>query len=139
MRRPSFRLRTLLIAVVIAGLCLWWLRTRQLSRQYLARAALHAREESEWSMMARGLRIAEVIGAEKLKEIEEKRYPPNQFRDPSDAAEYLRRVTKMAEIGRRERESAEARASYHAGLKRKYEEAARYPWLPVDPDPPEPK
>ena len=28
---------------------------------------------------------------------------------------------------------------YHAGLAAKYERAARYPWLPVEPDPPEPK
>jgi hypothetical protein len=30
------------------------------------------------------------------------------------------------------------RADHHASLARKYEEAARYPWLPVEPDPPEP-
>ena len=29
-------------------------------------------------------------------------------------------------------------AAYHGQLKRKYEHAARYPWLPVDPDPPHP-
>jgi hypothetical protein len=28
---------------------------------------------------------------------------------------------------------------YHARLARKYERAARYPWLPVEPDPPEPE
>ena len=28
---------------------------------------------------------------------------------------------------------------YHGRLKAKYEEAARHPWLPVEPDPPEPK
>jgi hypothetical protein len=31
------------------------------------------------------------------------------------------------------------RADHHASLARKYEEAARYPWLPVEPDPPEPE
>ena len=30
------------------------------------------------------------------------------------------------------------RADHHASLVRKYEHAARYPWLPVEPDPPEP-
>jgi hypothetical protein len=30
-------------------------------------------------------------------------------------------------------------AGYYAGLWRKYEHAARYPWLPVEPDPPEPE
>jgi hypothetical protein len=28
---------------------------------------------------------------------------------------------------------------YHAALRRKYELASRRPWLPVEPDPPEPK
>ena len=31
-----------------------------------------------------------------------------------------------------------ADASYYAGLRAKYEHAARYPWLSVDPDPPPP-
>jgi hypothetical protein len=31
------------------------------------------------------------------------------------------------------------RADHHASLARKYERAARYPWLPVEPDPPEPE
>lgn len=29
--------------------------------------------------------------------------------------------------------------AYHSKLRAKYERAARYPWLPVPPDPPEPK
>jgi hypothetical protein len=31
-----------------------------------------------------------------------------------------------------------ANVHYHAALARKYERAARYPWLPVEPDPPQP-
>ena len=30
-------------------------------------------------------------------------------------------------------------AAYHQRMKAKYERAARYPWLPVAPDPPEPR
>ena len=30
-------------------------------------------------------------------------------------------------------------AAYHDALKTKYERAASYPWLPVEPDPPEPR
>ena len=30
-------------------------------------------------------------------------------------------------------------SGYHAAMARKYERAARYPWLPVEPDPPEPE
>jgi hypothetical protein len=31
------------------------------------------------------------------------------------------------------------KAVYHSRMREKYERAARYPWLPVEPDPPEPK
>src|SRR5215813_6576698 len=34
--------------------------------------------------------------------------------------------------------SARARAAWNDRMKRKYEQAARYPWLPVEPDPPPP-
>lgn len=33
----------------------------------------------------------------------------------------------------------EKQAAYHDSLRGKYERAARYPWLPVAPDPPEPQ
>jgi hypothetical protein len=33
----------------------------------------------------------------------------------------------------------ERQGEWHWAMKRKYERAARYPWLPVAPDPPEPK
>ncbi|HWE40252.1 MAG TPA: hypothetical protein VG406_27115 [Isosphaeraceae bacterium] len=35
-------------------------------------------------------------------------------------------------------EERRALAAYHAGLRRKYEDAARHPWRPVAPDPPPP-
>src|SRR4051812_43911225 len=34
---------------------------------------------------------------------------------------------------------AKAQVAYHAALRIKYERAARYPWLAVEPDPPAPK
>ena len=33
---------------------------------------------------------------------------------------------------------AAEKAAYDAALARKYQRAARYPWLPVEPDPPQP-
>ena len=38
----------------------------------------------------------------------------------------------------REYDRMRDRADHHASLARKYEHAALYPWLPVEPDPPEP-
>ena len=35
--------------------------------------------------------------------------------------------------------AAPSLVDYHEDMARKYERAARYPWVPVEPDPPEPK
>jgi hypothetical protein len=37
------------------------------------------------------------------------------------------------------RMSQARRIAYHDLMRRKYEDAARHPWLPVEPDPPEPQ
>ena len=34
---------------------------------------------------------------------------------------------------------SKAREAWYTGIIQKYERAARYPWLPVEPDPPEPE
>jgi hypothetical protein len=38
-----------------------------------------------------------------------------------------------------DRRSISALVGYHGRLKEKYEEAARHPWFPVEPDPPQPR
>ena len=45
----------------------------------------------------------------------------------------------LASDSRTDGSATTARASYYAGLKAKYDRAARYPWLPVCTDPPEPE
>ena len=34
---------------------------------------------------------------------------------------------------------SKAGIAYHAAIARKYRHVARYPWLPIEPDPPEPE
>ena len=55
----------------------------------------------------------------------------------------LKRIARteaaVRRLGREPSAVPRQRAIYHAALRRKYERAARYPWLPVPPDPPEPK
>lgn len=46
---------------------------------------------------------------------------------PSDSVQFFGDRRAIAE-----------RVGYHGRLKVKYEQAARFPWLPVEPDPPEP-
>jgi hypothetical protein len=53
---------------------------------------------------------------------------------------YRKREAACLDLGRRVEKIAAksaAMAVHYAALARKYERAARYPWLPVEPDPPE--
>jgi hypothetical protein len=67
-----------------------------------------------------------------------------QFMLPPDlmqrAVDLARAEVRRAEEPLARRRHEENRlADYHAELRRKYERAARYPWLAVDPDRPEPR
>jgi hypothetical protein len=42
-------------------------------------------------------------------------------------------------LGSQRRPLPERKVPHHEALRRKYERAAGYPWLPVEPDPPEPE
>jgi hypothetical protein len=58
------------------------------------------------------------------------------WRVSREHARVERRLTHFR-IGRPIADAAE-KAAYDAALARKYERAARHPWLPVGPDPPQP-
>jgi hypothetical protein len=45
----------------------------------------------------------------------------------------------QADVERAAQRKCRALARYHRALRRKYDLAARYPWLPVEPDPPAPE
>ena len=49
-----------------------------------------------------------------------------------------KRVERLGAESREEAEQYAKKADYYWAVVRKYERAARYPWLPVEPDPPEP-
>jgi hypothetical protein len=137
MRRPRFRLRTLLIAAAVVGLSVGVLTLRQRSAEYRERAALHAEEKRKH------MELVNFCG-----------YLQNQFENgficvdeyirlvrPSaqDLADYRGGATEAIELARKELASERAGASYHENLKRKYDRAARYPWLSIEPDPPAPE
>jgi hypothetical protein len=141
MRRPQLHLRTLLIAVAIAGLAAGVVALRQRSAEFRARAAFHAGEERKHRATADLFRQIEAYGEARQKGIEAGTDDYVRYLKPSASAlaNLQQHATEAFEFGRREGLSEEATASYHATLKRKYEHAALYPWLPVEPDPPEPQ
>src|SRR5262245_48388973 len=99
---PRFRLRTLMIAVMVAAMALYRLHLSRLRRDYQAIAATHVQRGQLFVLTpvmhaSRGLTFR-VAGSDSRR-----------------------------------------RQEYHAQLRRKYERAARHPWLPVPPDPPAPR
>jgi hypothetical protein len=155
MRLPRFRPWMPLIAAAVVGLIVssgitWsrWSRFRRRASDHalLERRALLIADAGEGSA-AGARRRAEL---ERRMAAEEKRLPAagaggaSRSVDPSP----VRRAADRDGVARWDRTAAgwaewsaghRARASYHARLRRKYERAARYPWLPVPADPPEPR
>jgi hypothetical protein len=113
MPRARFTVRGLMIAVAVAGALLGAaveaLRLRRRSAEYAALAGRHAANERTF----RAIAAAGPGGALLLI-----------AHGPGTRS---RRTTPGAE------------ADHEAALRLKYERAARYPWLPVAPDPPEPE
>ncbi len=111
--RVRFTVRRMMVAVAIAAILLglygWVVRLRRMSVEFLAEARRHADMEK----MLRT--ISGVSGRDSLVEI-----------SPGPGVPW-------------KRNTAGAEADQEAALKLKYEHAARYPWLPVAPDPPEPE
>lgn len=128
MRLPRwrFRLRGLMVAIAAAATALWvGLEVSRLGAasegyrrvaEHLAREEAFARELSEtYRGMAASWRQMFALGV-----------PPLDSR--ATAAE-----REAREVG----DTCQASVDYHAAMRAKYERAARYPWLPVAPDPPE--
>ena len=113
MRFPRMRTWRWMAAVAVIGLMIGGgvLLIRQRRDYFLALAQSHHNEEA--SSKARGTALKSRLGS----------------------------TSEMsAEVGQlyRDYERMTDRADHHAAMARKYEHAARYPWLLVEPDPPEP-
>lgn len=128
MRMPRFRIRTMMIVVAMGALSLWGaMETRRLHRwssYYRQRAANAQKGETEQRR-----RIARAVQAIRDLEVLLGENPPK-------GKDFFRRAIKSlkADIARRPEG-----VSYYARLRRKYERAARYPWLAVEEDPEEPE
>jgi hypothetical protein len=135
MRLPRGRLtvRRMMIAVAVIALAfeafLWAERIRARQASYRGWAAVHARHAQRWLTLAR--RNEDQPDNPKL--------PPTLMADPEFRAHWEKgvaawRIQRGPIIGAQRRNAA-----YHASLADKYERATSRPWLPVPPDPPEPK
>jgi hypothetical protein len=115
MPRVRFTVRRMMIAVAIVGaalgLGLWGMRATRWANDCKTRAGWHTSWGRYMIAEADEYRIAIESGTSLHPEA--KNYPRYEARE-------------------------RARGRFHLRLAAKYERAARYPWLPVAPDPPEP-
>jgi hypothetical protein len=118
-----------MIAVAVVGCTLSLGRLWQKVGHMRAHAALHARAEREALAFATDAEVNLVDTAMLMS-------GPSPWEPRMSITQIHERASKLAE---QMRASWWKRATYHAALRRKYERAARYPWLPVEPDPPEPQ
>jgi hypothetical protein len=135
-RSAGLRIRTLMTAVAITGAffggAVWGVRMERLGIDYRNRSADHAKREAQYQatvvqrqrkietterLLARLVGVIDGARAEAWRQNREAEL--QQWKDMKAAHNTL--------------------ANYHGRLRRKYERAARYPWLPIAPDPPEPK
>jgi len=111
MPRPRFTLRWLTVVVGTVAVLIWLGKLCLLRGAHGWRASLEERSAVDYHLFARRATNNASVA-----------------RDPDETARLL------AEADQHSR-----RMEYHTAMARKYEHAARYPWLPVAPDPAEPK
>jgi type II secretory pathway component PulJ len=127
MPRVRFTVRRMMIAVAIVacliggGLHAW--RIYRKFQMFAEKAEFHSFREWQRRRLA-----AAVEGQAELSRKRALLFP-NERQDLLESAEISEKVAKHEGT----------RADYQAALKTKYERAARFPWLPVEPDPPEPE
>src|SRR5262245_38390663 len=109
MRRPRLRVWWLMVAVLGVSLALWFAVIERRRAAFKAKAEFFASEQS-WDGV--------VVFVS---------WTPEALQDGS-AAQWYKDYTKHFDV---------RWMKYHAVMRRKYERAARYPWLSVAPDPPE--
>jgi hypothetical protein len=123
-----------MIAVALSALAIyatiWDLRTSRLARHYASKSAEYEQAESTFqSHYADALANLEDLDERRRAESDQHFALTVERREfhQKAAAEIREYVAKLAR-----------KAAHYSSLKRKYEHAARYPWLSVAPDPPEP-
>jgi hypothetical protein len=138
MRMPRFRftVRGMMVVVAVACLALGLEQMRKRRSLYLATAGAWSETEADYLGEAGhnedyATRMEEIVVRYRRALVE---IGPLS----GEAEERIQAGGKEASEYRVEAEQYRARSAWAAELRRKYVRAARYPWLPVPPDPPPP-
>jgi hypothetical protein len=137
MRPPRFHLRTLLIAVAAVGMVLGCgieaVRMSRWAGACRATAAAYARSALFQQQAVHMARVA--LALAQRRDCAWRR----RAAEARSEGEVIELGDRDVRRGRERLASAERRLAWSARLARKYERAARCPWLPVAPDPPPPE
>lgn len=140
--RVRFTVRRLMIAVAIAGVIMGVTRLTANARRLRARAAGYAiraatERETNWGMASDEAQLARAVDRVKVHKTRMEAGSLDQ--DPSDQRAVLELMEESVARRRRRIARHHGRLAYFLAMRAKYERAARYPWLSVEPDPPEPE
>jgi hypothetical protein len=138
--RFQFTVRRIMIVVAIAAVALGANDLRRRNNRYDALRSTH-----EWGGRS-SISLAELhasTAAANEREVERLRATDRSGHDgqrleAEAAIQITSNIEAAAGIERAAERQCRARARFHELLRKKYERAARYPWLTVEPDPPEP-
>lgn len=114
MRLPQFRVRTVLIGVALIAMCVY--------------GGMEVRKSSYRRLAAEHANAAKLARFQALFTLSDRFLPSKKY--------MARTFPNISPITR---EWLIQSATHHEALAAKYERAAQYPWLPVEPDPPAPE
>jgi hypothetical protein len=130
----------MMVIVALVAIGAWGWRLVKLREDYRDKAKLH-HSDAEASELDMRFVYAEIdlfdAMIEKLREDIAKK--PDSVPGPEDLRRQLRDAQENLERARKALPVSIAATEHHRSLARKYERATLYPWLPVEPDSPEPK
>jgi len=140
MRRPRFRPRLWMLMALIAILAVGWsltvrivdLRERSLSHREAADG--HRTLEAE----ARKTAVREDGWAKEVR-VKASKYGPTTIAPSTTVGAPAHTWAYWVDFHENNAAKQHRIADFHAAMRAKYERLARYPWLPVAPDPPEPE
>ncbi len=125
MRRPRMTISRWMTAVAIVAIALGVDRMVRRAGRMRTRAAFHGREERQATEALSRPGAIRGVAADLVHHRHRWDLGGARFEETNELFDEM-----FA--------SEQRRADYHGAMRRKYERAARYPWLPVEPDPPEP-
>jgi hypothetical protein len=131
--------RRWMIAVVIVGLAMGGIQLTRRHIYFLFRVRFHTEAEALFrSSRDKTISILRSTEEQQRSIEEEQRAGVTDFFAGFGGTNAIETLKAEQLFWRKDLAQEDQAIPYHAAMARKYRHAARYPWLPVEPDPPNP-